>query len=455
VSWFDWIPLVSETIDSIRARLNADANAGVSPSDPDYIDTTEGGYFWDATQAPALEIERLWDFLATEVVAAMFVTFAWGDYLDAHGEVLGVPRKDPVNATGTVTFTGTSGTIVGTGTQVAAPAASEDTDPITFETTAFGTVTSGTLTLPVQAIESGTGGNVAAGQVTLPLTDLPGITGITNDAAITGGADEESDEAYRTRLLLEYSAARPTGTRADYERWSLAYPGVGFVTVEPETALDGSPSPGAVRVTITDTEHDPVSDAILNGLQDQLDPPRHVASTAGSHVLPTGTITVDSTAGFSPTGTLRWHDQTITYTGKTSTTFTGATGGTGTIPAGSRVAAGFDQAEGLAPIGANVAVLTPAAIGINVVATISALEGYSATGTGGTISLQAQVDAAISDYIDKLNPGDDVVLGRVESAIFSVTGVFDVTALTLNAVAANVAITGRQVAQFNSPSTLT
>jgi hypothetical protein len=50
----------------------------------------------------------------------------------------------------------------------------------------------------------------------------------------------------------------------------------------------------------------------------------------GAHTLPVGTITVTSTTGFTASGTFMIGDQTVTYTAKTSTTFTGCTGGTGT-----------------------------------------------------------------------------------------------------------------------------
>lgn len=69
-----------------------------------------------------------------------------------------------------------------------------------------------------------------------------------------------------------------------------------------------------------------------------------------SATLPAGTLTVAATAGatgnFPPAGTLSiqpagstvsYPGQVVTYTGKTGTTFTGCSGGTGTFPAGSNV----------------------------------------------------------------------------------------------------------------------
>lgn len=57
-------------------------------------------------------------------------------------------------------------------------------------------------------------------------------------------------------------------------------------------------------------------------------------SLNGSHTLPQATITVLDTTDFASSGTFYLHDQLITYTGKTSTTFTGCSGGTGTFGTG-------------------------------------------------------------------------------------------------------------------------
>lgn len=53
------------------------------------------------------------------------------------------------------------------------------------------------------------------------------------------------------------------------------------------------------------------------------------ANLDGAISLPQATITVDSTASFPTIGSLIIGSQTVAYTGKTGTTFTGCTGGTG------------------------------------------------------------------------------------------------------------------------------
>jgi hypothetical protein len=68
----------------------------------------------------------------------------------------------------------------------------------------------------------------------------------------------------------------------------------------------------------------------------------------GSQTLPTSTLNVNSTAGFPPNGTVSVAGQTVpvqlsvngqmvTYTGTTTTSFTGVSGGTGTFAAGAPV----------------------------------------------------------------------------------------------------------------------
>jgi ABC-type phosphate transport system substrate-binding protein len=60
-------------------------------------------------------------------------------------------------------------------------------------------------------------------------------------------------------------------------------------------------------------------------------------TTSGAQTLPETTVTVASTAGYPPSGTLNVGGQTVTYTGTTATTFTGAAGGSGAIPDSSAV----------------------------------------------------------------------------------------------------------------------
>lgn len=379
MEFIDFLPLFVETPDTIRARVDADMNAGVDPTDPNFADTTEGGMYFDVTQPIILEIDRLWDALSTEVPAVMFPAFAWGEYLDDWGVTVNLPRKAAVAASGTVTFTGTAGGLVATGTQVSPLQTDPDVAPPIFQTSASAVIGGGgTVDVPVVAVNTGVAGNVAGGTITQLNSPNASITALTNAAGTSGGSEVETDDSYRNRILLEFSQSQGAGNQSDYLRWALAYPGVGNATVQPIWA-----GAGTVRVIVSDQFNNPVSGTVVSGLQAQLDP------IAG-------------------------------------------------------------QGAGLAPIGAIVTVATVTLVTINVSATVTFATGYSLDGTSGTIATRAAIVAAIADYINSLHPGETVYLRHVESRFFAVKGVLDVSSLLVNGAAANVTMTGLQVADMGT-----
>lgn len=445
----DFLPVSSETIDTIRARMDAGVNAGVDPSSADFKDTTPGGFWFDITQVVALELARLYDLASVEVPAAMFAGSAWGDYLDDHAEALGLTRKPATPATGSVTFTGTDGTVVAANTEVSTVPVSDDDEPISYVTTASGTIASGTLTLAVQAANEGAAGNLGSGTVVNLVSPNSGVSAVNNAAAMTGGADVENDEDLAYRVLLKLRGGSGAGTSSDYEQWALAYPGVIGAVVEP--VWNGA---GTVRVVLTAAGQGPVSDAIKYGLQDVLDPPGFLTATTGSGTLSTSpsTVNVTTTGTLANSGTIRVGTKDVTYTGKTGTTFTGCTIASGSYAyaSGARVAALFDKGNGLAPVGAVVTVDTVTSVNVTVSATVTHETGYNLTGSGGNIATATDITAALTAYINSLRPGDDVVLNHVIGQFFRVTGVIDVASVLLNGSGSNVAIAALEVAKIST-----
>lgn len=442
----DFIPLLQETIDTVRARLDSDVNAGVDPSSQSFVDTTEGGFYWDLTQAVALEIERLWDFAATEVAAVAFPPYAWGEYLDDHAETLGLARKEATAAGGDVRFAGREDTLISPGTEVATAPTDADSDPIVFTTTAEAIIPAlGVVDVPVAALDSGSQGNVLANNVSVLVSPISGVSAVSNPSAITGGADVESDEDLRDRVLLQLSTAQGAGTVADYERWALSFPGVGVVSVTP--LWDG---PGTVHVVVADPSQNPVNDTTKWGLQDYLDPPRSLTRTTSLVDLPTGTISVVSTAGFAASGTIMVETEAVAYTGVTDTSFTGCTGGTDEIANGGRVAQGFSEGRGVAPIGATVTVDTITVSAVTVASTVTFDSRHSLDGDGGTIPTRAQIEDEIIAYLDGLKPGESAVLKRVESRFFRVPGVTDIANTRLNGDTRNVSVDATEVVTAGS-----
>lgn len=92
-----------------------------------------------------------------------------------------------------------------------------------------------------------------------------------------------------------------------------------------DSSADNSGTPGWVRVYRTgDTAPGSAAGATDRRLDMSAGPRTQLN---GAHTNSVTTITVDSTAGFPNSGTLRINNEQITYTGRTATTFTGATRG--------------------------------------------------------------------------------------------------------------------------------
>lgn len=180
----DFPQLFGETLARVRARMDADANAGLSSSDEGWIDTREGSFYWDVVQPCALECARLWDAM-TEAVAAAFPSTAWDTYLDEHGVTFQITRTPAQAATGTLLFTTTKATQISTATQVSAIPSDPSGDAVTFQTTDTG-LTFDPLAIPESVVvtPSGTGGTLVAGDW------IYHVTAVNAFGETTGSADQ-------------------------------------------------------------------------------------------------------------------------------------------------------------------------------------------------------------------------------------------------------------------------
>ncbi len=444
-------PLFAEDVDTIHRRLLADVNAGREPNDPDWVDTTPGGWLSEQLRVAALEFERLWDAISQELPAAGMVAYAWGPFLDAHAEGYGLERKPASFASVVAQFTGEQDVVVGVGVEVAVPAdpdADPDAEPILFRTTESGTIgESGVLELPAVATETGPASNVGPDAIELLYSTVTGtITSVTNPQAAGGGADPETDEQLRVRLLEHLQAPEGSGTAADLRRMALEEPSVIDATVEHLFAGDGT-----ARIVLVGAGNLPVGPAVVDAVQQRIDPSSVIATVTADTALtndPAGiTLPVDDTTGFDPSGKVVAGQHLLRYTGKTDTTLTGVSGGEGTTLVDGATVRQSGRGAGEAPVGLTVVVATAETVTVDIAATIVPEAGYSVGGEAGTVNLNPRAEAAIRGYVDALRSGDDPILGRVEAAAFSVRGVYDVTACTIEGQAENFTIGPLQIAK--------
>lgn len=167
-------------------------------------------------------------------IARMAVPFtAEAEYLLGWGGLKGVTLKNAALAGvsgGAVTFTNCTPTVP---LPINTPLVRGD--GVQFQTTGAGVVSGGGIvTVPVSALVAGAAGNSAVG-VTLNLgTAIAGIqsSGLVS-TAIAGGADVETLDQYRSRMLQVYQNTPQGGAVADYVKWALEVPGVTRAWVTP------------------------------------------------------------------------------------------------------------------------------------------------------------------------------------------------------------------------------
>lgn len=169
----------------------------------------------------------------------MMVDTAEQAYLDRYAAIWGVQRVPAAFAQGPLTATGTNGVVVPAGTLW------RRSDGAEYSSTADATIAGGTATVQVAAVVEGAAGNAAANTAMQLVQPIAGVNGQALVAAggLVQGADAETDEALRARILMRIQQPPMGGSATDYVAWALQVPGVTRAWVYP--LEDG---PGTVKV---------------------------------------------------------------------------------------------------------------------------------------------------------------------------------------------------------------
>lgn len=144
-------------------------------------------------------------------------------HLDRHASLwLSVPRKPASYATGQVVFTGSNGITIPAGSVLIR------SDGIEYDTDADVTIAAGEAIANVTSLTASQSANAIAAT---PLTLASPIAGISGNALVhttplTGGADIETDDALRARVLARIQQPPHGGADFDYVSWALEVPGV-------------------------------------------------------------------------------------------------------------------------------------------------------------------------------------------------------------------------------------
>ena len=142
------------------------------------------------------------------------------EYLERWCSIWGLSRKAAAAATGTVTFAVQAGAVIASGTLLQA------LDGVQYQTTADATVAAPTATAPVVAVVAAAASNRATGQSLSLVSPVVGVQSNATAGLLSGGADVETDDALRARLLARIQQPPQGGSATDYVAWALSVSGV-------------------------------------------------------------------------------------------------------------------------------------------------------------------------------------------------------------------------------------
>jgi hypothetical protein len=311
-----------------------------------------------------------------DILNATQINNAEGAALDSVVERIGVVRNPGKRATGQVRFSRDNAATVDytihDGTQVQ----TGGFDPIVFETTTEASLPAGQsqVDVNVQAVEIGSGGNVAPNTITQMKTSVTGIENVTNPSLTDGGLDRESDPELRERAKTELSEGSRSSAPAII-RGLKQVEGVKsvslFVNDDPDPDVDGR-DPNSFEAVVEGGLNQDIADQLVE-------------------LKAAGDGTVGGFAGTAQTGS-------------------------GTLPNGQALSVAWSE---------------PTQQQVYVDADITTTEDYEGDDAvrDSIVKYIGGQRSSGSLTAGTLGAGDTVLVGEVEFAIRQVLGVYDVTGL--------------------------
>ena len=224
--------LADAGIPTTDADLRQAWEAEVSAQGSKLSNTSAYSPFWRVVTALVTK-PVLWilDFFVATVLPNFFVKTAVDSWLDMLAWAVNVERKGATKAKGVLLFTRTApGGAMEVPARTIVQSAAINGHVYQLVTTAPGLFTDGLMQLeiPVEAVDTGSGFNLAPGYYAILPEPLPGIAQVVNADGwlTTPGADPEGNDELRLRTRNQFSAVNQWHTDAVYRAMIAAFPGV-------------------------------------------------------------------------------------------------------------------------------------------------------------------------------------------------------------------------------------
>jgi uncharacterized phage protein gp47/JayE len=219
------MPWTTPTLRNVRVMVRDNVRAYLPGSDAN-VPNSLLRVMADAMGALCHLVLQYIDWLSKQLLPDTAET----EFLDRHGAIWLVNsdgtkgRKQATLSFGSISITGNAGVVVPLGSTLTNTPT--DGEIIAYET--LEQVNVGLTPTPVQvrALDAGAAGNLGAGAIMAFNPVLNGVDRNASVIAIAGGADTETDDELRARVLLRIQQPPMGGDKTDYEAWVLAVPGV-------------------------------------------------------------------------------------------------------------------------------------------------------------------------------------------------------------------------------------
>ena len=233
---------------------------------PEGVDLSEGNMFWDHTRPTAVVLAEYSEFYLPLALMMRFPQYASGIYLDYHGDMVGIERRDAQGSKGVVVVRAKEDITLRRGA-VFTSLGDTQTEALYYESTHTTDLPADQeVEVAVKSVGVGSIQNLPANSVDQVDDRYEGVE-VVGSSEMTGAIDDEGDDAYKKRIINYYRSRPLSGAKRDYERWALEVPGVGSAVVQPLWAGNGT-----VRVLIADEDNQIASDELVDAVQQYIDP---------------------------------------------------------------------------------------------------------------------------------------------------------------------------------------
>jgi uncharacterized phage protein gp47/JayE len=213
------MPWMTPTLRSVREMTRGEITAKLAGAS--FVGNSVLRVLADAMSALAHLTLRYIDWLSRQLLPDTAET----EWLDRHGDIWlvnadgSIGRKVATMASGQVTATGTPGAVIPGSTQLS-------NNDFNYETLTQVVLGVNPTPIDIRGLNGGAGGNLNVGDPLPFTTAISGVDSSTIVVTLTGGADQESDDELRARVLKRIRQPPMGGAAYDYEAWALAVPGV-------------------------------------------------------------------------------------------------------------------------------------------------------------------------------------------------------------------------------------